>query len=803
MSKTGRAAAARCEDDRLGSFSGRPLVLTTMFKNLSPNLRFLRWRRAIVFGVAAAVGVSTLVAGAGDWLDDLLRIGRDGLRSHAASGEVHIVEIDAQSLARIHRWPWPRGIHAQAVHKLREAGVRSIAFDVDFSAESDPTEDAKFEDALKRAGGTVILPTFQQAAGSGSVESTESKPIPRLAENAFLAAVNIIPSSDGYVREMLLGVATFGTARPSIPSMVAEVDAEIGRSFDIDYSIRPESIPRHSMVDLISGKVSPRDVAGKRIIIGATAIEMGDRYAVPRHGVIPGVVIQALAAETLLAGPVPQRWSGAGALALALLIIGFAVRSGPRRRRFMAYGAGSIGILALPLWMEASFAISLPLAAAVPALVCGGIAGGIFLLLERYLERAMVDAETGLPNLAALEARFNERGAGLIVIAHINRFGEIASGLGPAAAAGLVLRVSERLKFANADRVVFRTDESSLAWFEEAQDEETVGDRIDAIAALMRAPIEAGRLVDVTLSFGLAAGEGKNGKHLAANASLAASQAARKGIRWSKFVDSDSEETNWQLSLLGEFDAAMAQGQVWNAYQPKLDIASRRIIGVEALVRWLHPQRGPIGPDSFIPVLEQNGRMRELTTYVLAQAIEDACAWEAAGYPLSVAVNVSATLLADHAFIEQVGQMLQLSRLPRERITIEITETAAINSADTAVSALQSWRGLGVQVSIDDYGTGQSSLGYLQKLPATELKIDKSFVESVATDQRSAIMVRSTIALAHELGMKVVAEGIEDGECLKALSGMRCDTGQGYFISRPISAGAITEFLAERSREAA
>jgi EAL domain-containing protein (putative c-di-GMP-specific phosphodiesterase class I)/CHASE2 domain-containing sensor protein len=783
--------------------AGRRFSQLMMLKDIVPDLRFLRWRRGIVFGLSAAMGLSLLLSGAGSSLDHLLRSARDGLRSHAASGEVHIVEIDAQSLARIHRWPWPRGIHARAVDKLHQAGVRSIAFDVDFSSASDPAEDAKFAAALKRVGGNVILPTFQQAAGSGSYHSTESLPIKPLADNAFLAAVNVIPDPDGYVRQMLLGVETFGTARPSIPSMVAETKAEIGRSFEVDYSIEPATIPRHSLIDVINGQVPTADLAGKRIIIGATAIEMGDRYVVPRHGVIPGVVIQALAAETLLSGAVPQRWSRGWALALTLLLVGLVVRRGPRRRRLIMFGVGSAGILALPLWTEASFAVSLPLAAALPALLAAGVAGGIALLMERYHQRALADEETGLPNLAALEAALGGRGGGSIVIAHINRFAEIASGLGPAATAQLVLRVSERLKFTNADRIVFRPDEASLAWIEAPEDEETVGDRIEAIAALMRAPVECGCLVDVTLSFGLATGEGIDAKHLAANASLAAARASRKGIRWSKFVDADSDETHWHLSLLGELDAAMASGQVWNAYQPKLDLATGRIVGVEALVRWLHPQRGPIAPDSFISLLEEHGRVRELTTHVLAQALEDARVWDAAGHSLGVAVNVSATLLADHGFIEQVGQMLQANPLPPERITIEITETAAINSADTAVAALESWRALGVNVSIDDYGTGQSSLGYLQKLPASELKIDRSFIQTVNDDHRNAIMVRSTIALAHELGMKVVAEGIEDEDCLKALAEMGCDTGQGYFISRPVSAAAVMDLVAEKLRKAA
>ncbi len=169
------------------------------------------------------------------------------------------------------------------------------------------------------------------------------------------------------------------------------------------------------------------------------------------------------------------------------------------------------------------------------------------------------------------------------------------------------------------------------------------------------------------------------------------------------------------------------------------------------------------------------------------------------GFPLGVAVNVSASLLADHAFIEEVGQIIQGSRLPSNRVTFEVTETAAMHSPERAIAALESWRGLGVSISIDDYGTGQSSLAYLQKLPATELKIDKSFVQTIGDDRRNAIMVRSTIALAHELGMKVVAEGVEDAACLALLAEMGCDTAQGYYIGRPVNADALAELLRERT----
>jgi diguanylate cyclase len=762
----------------------------------------LGWRRKAIFGVPVLLGVLLLLSGSGAGFDQMLREVRDSIRSHPASGEIHIVEIDARSLAKLDRWPWPRGNHAAVIDELRQASARSITFDVDFSATSTPAEDAKLAAALERAGGSVVLPTFRQYAGSETSHYIDNLPAKLFRDKAFLAAVNVVPEPDGYVRRMLLGVETADIPRPSLASMVAERQAEVGRSFAIDYSIDPHSIPRHSVVDLIGGKIPAAELAGKRFIIGATAIEMGDRYAVPRHGVIPGVVIQALAAETLLSGPVPSNWGPIPPMILVILILAAVMRMRSRIAASMLLGLGGISVLVLPLVTESFFAVSMLVAPAVWALIAAALLSGAAFVGEQYLRRALTDRETGLPNLAALEMAAAREPAN-VVVARIERFAAIASGLGPETTARLILRVAERLAFADTGSKIYRTDEASLAWIERPGDEESLGDRIEAIASVMRSPVECGRLVDVTLVFGLATGERVSAKQMVANASLAALHASQRGVRWERFVDADSDEINWHLSLLGELDAAMASGQLWNAYQPKLDIRSGKIIGVEALVRWLHPERGPIAPDNFIPVVEEHGRARDLTVHVLEQALEDARHWEQEGHSLAVAVNVSATLLRDHEFIEMIGRILASGALPTSRVTIEVTESAAMDSPDQAIAALESWRSLGVNISIDDYGTGQSSLGYLQKLPATELKIDKSFVQTICTDRRNAIMVRSTVALAHELNMKVVAEGIEDAACLELLEEMGCDTAQGYFIGRPMPADALRDFMAERSLKAA
>jgi EAL domain-containing protein (putative c-di-GMP-specific phosphodiesterase class I) len=582
--------------------------------------------------------------------------------------------------------------------------------------------------------------------------------------------------------------------------LLAERDAAIGTSFPIDYSIDPATIPRHSYADILAGRVPAAALRGKRILIGATAVEMGDRYGTPRHGVIPGVVIQALAAETLIAGPPPGFAHPGWALALALLVIFLATSSRRKWAGIALFGAGTAAVLALPLAGERYFATTFPVAPALAALAVAAAAAFAFEILAMLRRRARFDGETGLPNLAALAA--TPQNGSTIVVARIDRFAAIASGLGPAATINLILRIADRLGFGH-DQPIYRLDEGHLAWCETEDGRAALEQKLEGLAALMRSPVDCGRLVDITLAFGIAAPDGAGARQQAAHASLAAERAARQGARLEWFGTGEDEETHWHLSLLGELDAAMANGEVWNAYQPKLDVASGRIVGVEALVRWDHPERGQISPDQFIPLVEANGRANDLTFHVLTRALADAAAWRAAGLDLGVAVNISATLLLDAGFAVMLEREITAARLPAERITLEVTESAAMKDSDRAIAALESWRALGVNISIDDYGTGQSSLSYLQTLPATELKIDKSFVKSVATDSRNAIMVRSTIALAHELRMKVVAEGVEDAECLAALAGMGCDTAQGWLIGRPMTMTAIITLVEDRIRAAA
>lgn len=755
--------------------------------------RLAAQRRLLVTLAAALAGLLSLATGFGQGADLAVRDLRDALRNRPAGGEVHIVEIDARSIAAIARWPWPRRIHAEAVDRLRAAGVRSIAFDVDFSSPSTAQDDARFAAALRRAGGNVILPTFRQDAGYGRAEAIESAPIPALAESSFLAAANVMPDADGYLRRMPYGIETLGLPRPSLAAMLAESGGEAGRLFTIDYSVDPASIPRHSMVDLIEGRVDPAALRDKRIIIGATAVELGDRYLVPRHGILPGVVIQALAAETLMRSPPAEPVGPGPALAFALAALWLA--AGCRSGRVRA-AAITLIVLALPplaMFGDRWFGADLPIAAALAGIASAALVSGAFAAAERTRVRARSDGSTGLPNLAALEADAGGDGAVRLVVARIDQFAGLASGLGPELTAGLVVQVAQRLRCSGSSGTVYRIDEASLAWLEPpATDLEAL---VARTAVLLRAPIDCGRTVTVSAHIGAADGSGAAAGQLVANAALAAERAAAEGGRWRLFKQDDAQEASRGFTLMADFDRALAEARIWNAYQPQLDLRDGRISGVEALVRWTHTSLGALTPDAFIPLLEQKGRIRDLTLHVMAQGLADAAGWGERGPPLSLAVNVSALLLSDTGFVRAVRDLLERSAFPPERLTLEITESAAMSDPAAAIASLESWRSLGVGISIDDYGTGQSSLSYLQKLPATEIKIDKSFVASVAEDPRNAVMVRSTIAMAHELGLAVVAEGVEDEACLDQLRAMRCDTVQGYLIGRPGPSEAIAALL--------
>ena len=740
-----------------------------------------------VLVAALAIAIGLTLSGFSATLDRALDPARFSAWVRPASGRVVVVELDAGSAAAIKRWPWPRDHYAKVVDQLRTAGAASVTFDVDLSSSGTPDGDAAFAKALERAHGLVALPTFGQVAHTGDARVIDALPLPMFREHVALASVSVSPDPDGIMRSAPFGTITDGMPRPSLSAHMARQSGAADTFFPIDFAIDPATIPRLSFVAVRDGRFDPAAVRGRDVILGATAIEMGDRYATPHWGVIPGVVVQALAAETLIRG-VPVQGTVLAVLLIALVLGALVLR---------AKGATAITITSL---------VSIALLG-VGAVVMQGalmrvypIAPGLLLLLAviatrvalhifgRFEQQRMADEDTGLPNRRALALALGGRADLRLAVADIGNFDSLLAVLGDAGERDLVLRLADRLKLATHGDV-YRVSDRLLAF--ELPVSEDADEVLAGLRGVMLQPVEVrGRKVDAQIFVGLAEGD-----DLVNSATRAADEAAQAGVFW-RHSATDMVALERQVSLMGELDEAIAAGDILVHYQPKLALKEDRITSVEALVRWKHPTRGWIRPDLFIPLAEQSDRIRPLTLFVFERVMRDLADWRAQGIELTAAINISAKLIAAAGFDGEVRALLGQGIVPPSALILEVTESAALSDAATAGARLQGYRDMGVAISMDDYGTGQSTLSYIKQLPLSELKIDRSFVQHAHINRADGLMVRSTVELAHDLGMKVVAEGIEDAECLAFLRAIGCDMAQGYLISKPVAASDLMVLLA-------
>lgn len=732
-----------------------------------------------------------LVAGAFEPLENRLTSLRAQMLDRAPTGEVAIVEIDARSLAELSTWPWSRHYHAEAVKRLHSSGAEIIAFDVDFSALSEPSGDRAFAVALRDAE-PVILPIFQQSASDQSARDAiiRSEPAPAF-DAAWVGGVNIFPGADGVVREYPAATIIGGKIRPSIAALLAERDELGDRVFHPDWAIDAGRIPRFSFVDIVKGRIPRELIAGKRIVIGGTAIELGDRYTVPRYGSVPGVVVQALATESLLQGRALSRSGGLATLVGIFLIAGALGLGGFRRfnRTFPPAVFAIVLLLAIgPAVVQARWPVSIDSGALLfTALAC--VALRVLIEARRRIAlKSVVDGETDLPNRLALEARLaaTEDSSPVLATAAIERFDSIRDAIGTNAVVDLVRAASARIE-RRIDGPVYRIAPDILAWL---QPEVGDGDVSNAalvleITELFREPVvtqEGG--VDVRLTIGLdrdPIAKGIVAKIERALAAISTARAAGDTCHWYQGADPGVRR---ELSLMGDLRRGMAAGEVTVAYQPKLDLRSGKISHAEALVRWHHPIDGIIAPDRFIPLAESTGVVRELTDFVMHAVVADCARLQAEGRQMCIAVNVSAADIASLEFVDRVKCILQEHGVSPSNLGLEVTESAIIRSTTAAISVLTALREHGIRLSIDDYGTGQSTLSYLKQLPVHELKIDKSFISSICGNASDEIMVRSTIDMAHDLGLQVVAEGVEDAATIQLLSSLGCDYIQGYLVGK-------------------
>jgi diguanylate cyclase (GGDEF)-like protein len=423
---------------------------------------------------------------------------------------------------------------------------------------------------------------------------------------------------------------------------------------------------------------------------------------------------------------------------------------------------------------------------------------------------ARYDQLTGLPNRmrfieGVVEEVGNERSehdAVAVLLIDLERFTEINNTLGTANGDRVLVEVARRLQRDLAPgTLVARLGSDEYAVLRTHAD--GTADALET-AAEVRSSLEAPVVLEgVALNLEASIGIAVMGEHASdpetllqrADAALAHAKSRCSGVEvYSQECDRFDASA---LALLGEVRGALERGEFVLRYQPKLDIDSRLVVAVEALVRWQHPEHGLLAPPRFIPLIEQTALIGPLTLSVIDQALAQTVAWRRRGIDLRMAVNLSARNLLDAELPSQVAELLSRHGVPAERLTVEVTESAAMVDPDRAIAVLEALRASGVGVSVDDFGTGNASIEYLATLPASEIKIDRSFVTDMLENPRAEAIVRSTIDLARNLELKVVAEGIESEAVLERLADLGCDVGQGYFISRPQLAEDLTAQLGE------
>ena len=419
--------------------------------------------------------------------------------------------------------------------------------------------------------------------------------------------------------------------------------------------------------------------------------------------------------------------------------------------------------------------------------------------------RATHDSLTHLPNRSALHARLGQLlGNGgqpfALLMLDLDGFKEINDTLGHHSGDLLLRRLGPRMLDAMGpgDLLVRLGGDEFAIVIASVTSVAGIMKRAEHLLEILRRPFELDDIevkVDASIGIALAPDHGQDSSVLLRHADVAMYSAKRRNLNVVLYDPELDEHSPRRLSLVSELAHAIAEDQLELHYQPKVRLQDNRCTGLEALVRWNHPRDGLLMPGAFVPQAENSSIIQPLTDWIIESAIRQCRTWHQQGLDIEVAINVSARNLMDPDLPERVAELLRSLEFPAHYIEFEVTESAIIADPERAYQTLSSLHALGIKISIDDFGTGYTSMGHLKRLPVSSLKIDRSFVSNMESDENDALIVNTVAGLAHDLGMTVVAEGVEDGETLLTLKVIRCDFAQGFHICRPLPVENITEWL--------
>jgi diguanylate cyclase len=738
--------------------------------NRDPRLRIFAW----ALGISLVVGYVEF----GEPLDVALMIARNMVRAHDADGSIVVAGIDNQSADELGGYPWSRTQDAKFIDRAFALGAKRIFYDKLFADAGDPVGNVALVAALDRAKGKVF---FGAAHARNETTSQEELllPLPIFRNHVLIASLQSETGFGGYANRIVNWPIIDAQAYPSLSIALGNQERRRSGYFKLDYSIRASSVPTFSYTDVIEGRVDRSSVAGKDIAVGATSSSMHDNHWIPGQGPKPGIYTHVIAAHTLRENtPTDFRW-WPGLLIGALAALAFMYLPN-RKLRNLAFAAGAALLLLLPLALN-YFGFTMDVAAGV---ILATIVGIRFTLFNQAHRNLVSD----LPNLAAFrrDARANSQ---TIIVLRVHNYAEIVASFAADAEREIVDQITHRLRVFDKALMIFQGDEGLFLFTSAMNMTVELGEHLDGHHKILTQPIRiSNRKVDLQFGFGVDTSSDtvRSVTTRINSAMVAAVETAARGDKWKHYEPDDALDAEWKLSLLGDLDAAVADRSLRAVFQPKFDLNTSAIVGFEALARWNHPLHGDITPDIFIRAAEDNNRINALTAYMLNDAVESAAWLRRANLAHAMAVNLSSSLLEEPNLVKMVSGVLAVHQFPADQLTLELTESGRAISGKKSLATLHALRDLGVKLSIDDYGTGNATMDYVQSIPTDELKIDKKFVMPMLTSETNRAIVQSMIDLAKQLGRKTVAEGIETPDVEAALRAMGCDVGQGFGLAKPM-----------------
>lgn len=745
-----------------------------MLKSLRQTWASARFR--IVFW-ATLSGLFLGISGLSIPLEDILRNFRIPLQLHDSDGGIVMILQDGRTLDELNAIDVTRGNDADLIENLMQAGVTRVFYDRAFVSHGTTQDDRRLHSVLTKYPGRVFLGAIPSSTDFGNFAS--NVPPTHLREKTSVVSLMALhhPFNLGYDLPFSSGTP-IGKVR-SLSAEIAGVDGEVDELYTPDWSIRVNTIPSLSYIDVLRGKFDGKIVRNRDVIVAPSSAEYNDIHKIPgQYGTAPGGYLQAMGAETLKRGlPRSMGWLPAMGLVLAIIFSGL----GRGRSLDLIRFTGLVVVLvAAPFFLD-MLGIKLEIA---PALVVAFIA----VLRIRHLDRVEIASETnsgsGLPSVQALR-NVNEESNRILVALKIRNYGAIIGSFAETVEAQVASEIVRRIRISDDTATVYH-EGGMFMWLSSLRNTFDLFENLEGLHRIVQNGIQVGGL-DIDLSFNC--GLDSDFERPVSGRVAGAMQSAEEAVRNDELVyqhDGAKQEAQWEISLLTSMDRAIDNGEVWVAYQPKFDMRTNNICGAEALVRWTHPERGPISPEKFIRIAEEFHRIERITRFVINDAVRRAVELGRLGFDLTMSVNISAQLLRNPGLPGMISDILATHGLSPDRLILEITETDRLDRSSRTFHMLQRLVQSGLRLSIDDFGTGNATIDYLRYLPASEVKIDKSFVFSMESNKEDMVLVQSIIDMAHSLDRTVVAEGVETAKAMELLRERGCDIAQGYFISRPV-----------------